>query len=151
MTHPDHLIDRKEIETLLKKSRALTADLLQMPHAPKVVARINKGFFYDRADTLVWLASDPYQRHRLVIESTKAATPARTDRARPSTLDQTAALAFLTQAATPFVGPVKVGRSTVVHLVERNDYIPPHSVLSGHRSHSAVEYRGLSLMGVVMG
>jgi len=122
MTIPAHLIDRKEIECLLKKSRALTADLLQAPGAPKEVTRINGAIFYRRCEVMAWLAGDPYQQHRLAINRNKAAVPVRTDRARPSKLDNAIALRFLIDTAPRFVGPIKHGRTQTVHLTERNDY-----------------------------
>jgi len=149
----ENLLNREQIADLLGVARSLAADLLQYADAPPVVLRTNKAFFYSKTAVVQWLQTNPYERHKEAIKLRKKTAETQT-RAKPSTLDQSLAMPFL--IAPPLDDKLVIehkgtGGTITEHLTERHDYVPPHSGYSGRRAPSNCEYRGLNLMGILLG
>jgi len=144
-------LTRKDMEPMLDCGHALVDNLLKEPGAPRPITRIGQSLVYRAEDVYAWLQTNPRQRY---TNSRKKAPAKAPETAKRAAFDNQNALTFLIRPPLDDekrITHTKHGTSTTEHIKERNEYIPPHSGLSDHRSQTGCEYRGLSLMGAVFG
>lgn len=109
---------------------------------PAPVGRVQSTYLYNAEQSAAWIKTKPLDLESRPDKSTKAR--------KPPGLDNGLVLSFLTakpESNEPLTMTDLANKhskqrlkTTIVHLKERNDYVPPHSALAPS-SHSGADHR----------